>query len=82
MREGIEHLVGGAHLAALFQERVVRVGDPSQVRHLFATQAGRAPPGSGGQADIGRLQAGASHAKEIAELFQPAIRLVNHAHQD
>ena len=77
--KGIEDLAGGAHVAALLQERVVGVGDPGQLGHLLAAQAGGPPPSPGRQADLYGLQAGASRPKEIAQLLQPAPRRVDHA---
>ena len=78
--EGIKDLAGGAHIAALLQERAVRGGDAGQLGHLFAAQAGSPPSSPGRQADLFGLEAGASRAKEITQLLPPAPRRVDDAH--
>jgi hypothetical protein len=70
-RDGVEHLRGGVDVAALLEPGVPRQPHAGELRHLLATQAGRAAPAVDLQPDLLGRDPRAPAAQELGQLDAP-----------
>ena len=66
--ERVEHVDAHVDRPALLHPRVPTDGDTGEHRHFLASEAGRAPTGAVGQADVAGPHGGAARREELPEL--------------